>query len=128
LTLILLSESSAIQALGISRMRILVSILATFFLVSVALCAQAKELSKSDRFVCGWGAGIAGGAQASKLSGVSLYGARRKLQYRSFQQSWMRMMAMGITEQTYNSASRLKPDGVAQTYNEECLKHELAQR
>lgn len=109
-------------------MRILVSTLATIALACIALSTQAKELSKSDRFVCSWGAGIAGGAQASKLSGVSLYGARRKLQYRKFPQSWMRMMAMGITEQTYNSASRLKPEGVSQTYNEECLKHEIAHR
>jgi hypothetical protein len=124
----MLSKLSAFQALRICLMRILMSTLATIVLVSVALCAQAKELSKSDRFVCSWGAGIAGGAQAQKLSGVSLYGARRKLQYRKFQQSWMRMMAMGITEQTYNSASRLKPEGVARTYHEECVKHELAHR
>ena len=26
-----------------------------------------------------------------------------------FDKSWMRMMAMGITEQTYDSPSRLKP-------------------
>ncbi|MEB0076077.1 hypothetical protein QN386_02105 [Pseudomonas sp. CCI3.2] len=109
-------------------MRILVSTFLGIILVSVALGAQAKQLSKSDRFVCSWGAGIAGSAQASKLSGVSRYGARRKLQYQKFKQSWMRMMAIGITEQTYNSASRLKPAGVKQTYNEECLKHELARR
>jgi len=109
-------------------MRIVVSGLVVCVLAGVAFCAQAKDLSKNDRFVCSWGAGIAGGAQASKLSGVSLYGARRKLQYRKFQQPWQRMMAMGITEQTYASASRLKPAGVSQTYNEECLKHELAHR
>jgi hypothetical protein len=40
----------------------------------------------------------------------------------------MRMTAMGITEQTYNSASRLKPSDIKQTYYEQCIRHELAQR
>jgi hypothetical protein len=40
----------------------------------------------------------------------------------------MRMTAMGITEQTYNSPSRLKPSGIKQTYYEQCINHELAQR
>jgi hypothetical protein len=41
-----------------------------------------------------------------------LYGARKQLQVRKFQQPWMRMTAMGITEQTYNSTSKLKPAAV----------------
>ncbi|KAB0507398.1 hypothetical protein [Pseudomonas lini] len=109
-------------------MRTLVWMAATFALVTLSLEAQAKDLSKNSRFVCSWGSDIAAGAQASKLSGLTLYGARRKLQARKFPRPWMRMTAMGITEQTYNSPSRLKPADIKQTYYEQCIKHELAQR
>ncbi|KNH28932.1 hypothetical protein AB7M29_003820 [Pseudomonas sp. F-14 TE3623] len=109
-------------------MRTLVWMAATFVLVTLSLEAQAKDLSKNSRFVCSWGSDIAAGAQASKLSGLTLYGARRKLQARKFPRPWMRMTAMGITEQTYNSPSRLKPSDIKQTYYEQCIKHELAQR
>lgn len=109
-------------------MRIFVLTLATCVLASAAISAQAKELSKNDWFVCSWGSGIAGAAQETKLSGVSLYGARRKLQAHKFTQPWMRMMAMGITEQTYNSGSRMKPASVKHAYYEGCIKHELARR
>jgi hypothetical protein len=40
----------------------------------------------------------------------------------------MRMTALGITEQTYNSASRLKPAAIKQTYYEQCVRHALARR
>ncbi|EJM62254.1 hypothetical protein PMI30_04812 [Pseudomonas sp. GM50] len=109
-------------------MRTLVWMAATFFLVTLSLEAQAKDLSKNSRFVCSWGSDIAAGAQASKLSGLTLYGARKKLQAQKFPRPWMRMTAMGITEQTYNSPSRLKPSGIKQTYYEQCINHELAQR
>lgn len=109
-------------------MRIFVLTLATCVLAGAAISAQAKELSKNDRFVCSWGSGIAATAQQTKLSGVSLYGARRKLQAHKFTQPGMRMMAMGITEQTYNSSSRMKPASVKQVYYEDCIKHELARR
>ncbi|WP_454845971.1 hypothetical protein [Pseudomonas farris] len=109
-------------------MRTLVWMATTFVLVVISLGAQAKELSKNSRYVCNWGSEIAEGAQASKLSGLTLYGARRKLQSRKFPRPWMRMTAMGITEQTYNSPSRLKPSDIKQTYYEQCIKHELAQR
>ncbi|VVO20657.1 hypothetical protein [Pseudomonas fluorescens] len=109
-------------------MRVFVFALATCVLAGAAISAQAKELSKNDRFMCSWGSGIAGTAQATKLSGVSLYGARRKLQARKFTQPWMRMMAMGITEQTYDSGSRMQPASVRQAYYEGCIKHELARR
>lgn len=109
-------------------MRTLVWMAATFVLVTLSLEAQAKDLSKNSRFVCSWGSDIAAGAQASKLSGLTLYGARRKLQARKFPRPWMRMTAMGITEQTYNSPSRLKPADIKQTYYEQCINHELAQR
>ncbi|WP_339451196.1 hypothetical protein [Pseudomonas sp. EA_5y_Pfl2_R50] len=109
-------------------MRTIVIAVATLSLAVVASSIEAKELSKSHRFACTWGSDIAAGAQRSKLSGVSLYGARKQLQVRKFKQPWMRMTAMGITEQTYNSTSRLKPAAVKQTYYEQCVRHELAQR
>lgn len=109
-------------------MRTTVITVATLSLALFAFGAQARELSKSHRFACTWGSDIAAGAQQSKLSGISLYGARKRLQVRKFQQPWMRMTAMGITEQTYNSTSRLKPAAVKQTYYEQCVRHELAQR
>jgi len=109
-------------------MRTFVITVATLSLAVLASGVQAKELSKSHRFACTWGSDIAAGAQKSKLSGVSLYGARKQLQVRRFQQPWMRMTAMGIIEQTYNSTSKLQPAAVKQTYYEQCVRHELAQR
>jgi hypothetical protein len=109
-------------------MRTIVITVAALSLAVFTSGTQAKELSKSHRFACTWGSDIAAGAQQSKLTGVSLYGARKQLQVRKFQQPWMRMTAMGITEQTYNSSSRLKPAAVKQTYYEQCVRHELAQR
>lgn len=109
-------------------MRILVLTVATLALTGIASGLQAKEVSQSGRSICTWGSGIAAGAQESKLSGVTLYGARKKLQGRKFKQPWMRMTAMGITEQTYKSTSRLKPAAIKQTYYEQCIKHELARR
>ncbi|WP_223487406.1 hypothetical protein [Pseudomonas sp. A-RE-19] len=109
-------------------MRTLASIAALFVLAAISLEAQARELGKNDRFICSWGSDIAADAQASKLSGFTLYGARKKLQSRKFPRPWMRMTAMGITEQTYNSPSRLKPAGIKQTYYEQCIRHELARR
>jgi len=103
-------------------------VVTTVLLTTVALEAQAKALTPNQQSVCRWGSDIAAGAQASKLSGISLYGARKKLQVRKFPRPWMRMTALGITEQTYNSASRLKPAAVKQTYYEQCVRHELAQR
>ena len=95
-------------------MRTIVITVATLSLAVFATGVQAKELSKSHRFACTWGSDIAAGAQ--------------QLQVRRFQQPWMRMTAMGITEQTYNSTSKLKPAAVKQTYYEQCVRHELAQR
>jgi hypothetical protein len=109
-------------------MRICLFILALGSLSGVAYSAQARDLSKNQRYVCTWGSSVAGSAQASKLSRVSLYGARNKVQARKYTQPWMRMMALGITEQTYDSPSRLKPEAIKQTYYEECIKHELARR
>jgi len=41
---------------------------------------QAKELATQDQYMCSWGAGTAARAQELKLSGVSLYAARQKIQ------------------------------------------------
>lgn len=109
-------------------MRISKWVVASFFLAAVSLEAQARVLTQNQQSVCRWGSEIAAGAQASKLSGITLYGARKRLQVRKFPRPWMRMTAMGITEQTYNSASRLKPAAVKQTYYEQCVRHELARR
>lgn len=79
------------------------------FLAAVSMCAHAKDISKNDLQVCKWGAGIAGAAQQSKLSGTTLYSARKKLRGHKFAKPWMSKMALGITEQTYKSPSRLKP-------------------
>lgn len=90
--------------------------------------AFAKDLSKSERDLCTWGAGMASSAQQYKLSGLTLYGARNKIQARHFPQQWMRISALRIAEQTYDSPSRMRPDSVKQVYYEGCVKHELARR
>ncbi len=102
--------------------------LISFALVSVAVAAQAKELMANDRVMCSWGAGTAARAQELKLSGVSLYAARQKLQTYTFSKAWMRMMALGITEQTYDSPSRIKPSAVRQSFYEECVRYKLARK
>lgn len=98
------------------------------FLTVVSVSAYAKSISKNDLQVCKWGAGVAGVAQQSKLSGTTLYSARKKLQSRTFSKPWMRKMALGITEQTYKSPSKLKPAAVRQTYYEGCIQHDLARK
>ncbi|WP_342648819.1 hypothetical protein [Pseudomonas sp. REB1044] len=109
-------------------MRVFLATLASFALAFVAWDAQARPLNQNDRSVCGWGAQIAAEAQQSKLSGATLYAARKKLQVRRFAKPWMRMTAMGITEQTYNSRSRLPPKAIKQTYYEQCVQHAVARR
>jgi hypothetical protein len=109
-------------------MRIIVTAIAGCALCGISLTASARDLSKSERDLCTWGAGIASTAQQFKLSGLTLYGARDKFQSRHFPQQWMRISALRITEQTYDSPSRLKPDGVRQVYYEGCVKHEVARR
>ena len=103
-------------------------ILTASLLAALAMPAQARDISKNDLQVCKWGAGMAGAAQQSKLSGTTLYSARKKLQTRKFSQPWMRKMAVGITEQTYKSPSRLKPAAVKQTYYDGCIQHDLARK
>lgn len=89
---------------------------------------QAKELGTQDQYMCSWGAGTAARAQELKLSGVSLYAARQKIQAYKFAKTWMRMMALGITEQTYDSSSRLKPTAVRQSFYEDCVRYKLARK
>ncbi|EJM89350.1 hypothetical protein PMI34_02973 [Pseudomonas sp. GM74] len=89
---------------------------------------QAKELATQDQYMCSWGAGTAARAQELKLSGVSLYAARQKIQAYKFAKTWMRMMALGITEQTYDSSSRLKPTAVRQSFYEDCVRYKLARK
>ncbi|MGH8417402.1 MAG: hypothetical protein ACRER8_08995 [Pseudomonas sp.] len=109
-------------------MRIIKFALAFCVLTGLTTSAFARDLSKNERDLCTWGAGIASTAQQYKLSGLTLYGARKKLQARHFPQQWMRMSALGITEQTYDSPSRLRPESVRQVYYEGCARHELARR
>ena len=109
-------------------MRNLLSALIPVALVSVAAPAQAKELPANDRYVCSWGAGTAARAQELKLSGVSLYAARKKIQTYTFNKSWMRMMALGITEQTYDSRSRLKPEAIRQGFYQDCVRYKVARK
>ncbi|EIK93285.1 hypothetical protein PMM47T1_27689 [Pseudomonas sp. M47T1] len=95
-------------------------------LTLAAGAASARSLTRHDVEMCRWGADIAAQAQQSKLSGRTLYSARRRLQQRHFSQPWMRKMALGITDQTYHSRSRLRPASVKQTYYQGCLHHEKA--
>lgn len=94
----------------------------------ISSSTQAKELATQDQYMCSWGAGTAARAQELKLSGVSLYAARQKFQAYKFSKTWMRMMALGITEQTYDSSSRLKPTAVRQSFYEDCVRYKLARK
>lgn len=109
-------------------MRVFLATVAGCLLATVAFGAQARTLSQNDRHSCSWGAEIAAQAQQAKLSGVTLYATRQKLQVQRFPKPWMRMTAFGITEQTYNSRSRLKPAAIKQTYYEQCVQHAVAKR
>ena len=93
-----------------------------------AVSVEARELRDNDKYMCSWGAGTAARAQELKLSGVSLYAARQKIQTIKFSKSWMRMMAMGITEQTYDSRSRVKPEVIRQSFYQDCLRYKLARK
>ncbi|HEF4762926.1 TPA: hypothetical protein SAN82_005403 [Pseudomonas putida] len=109
-------------------MRIIRIALISVGVAGLAASAQAKELKDNDRYVCSWGAGTAGRAQELKLSGVSLYAARQKIQAYKFSKPWMRMMALGITEQTYDSPTRIKPAAVRASFYDDCLRYKLARK
>jgi hypothetical protein len=104
--------------------------LISFSVAGLAVPAQARELKAGDdRYMCSWGAGTAARAQELKLAGVSLYAARQKTpDLQVFAKSWMRMMAMGITEQTYDSPTRIKPAAVRQSFYDDCVKYKLARK
>ena len=104
------------------------NVLISFALASVAIPVEARELQSNDKYMCSWGAGTAARAQELKLAGVSLYAARQKIQAYPFNKSWMRMMAMGITEQTYDSKSLIKPEAIRQGFYEDCVKYKLARK
>jgi len=93
-----------------------------------SMAVEAKELKPNDRYMCSWGAGTAARAQELKLQGVSLYAARQKIQSYKFSKTWMRMMAMGITEQTYDSRSRLKPEAIRQGFYQDCVRYKVARK
>jgi hypothetical protein len=102
--------------------------LISFSVAGCAVSAQARELKAGETYMCSWGAGTAARAQELKLSGVSLYAARQKIQSFKFTKSWMRMMAMGITEQTYDSPTRMKPAAVRQSFYDDCVRYKLARK
>jgi hypothetical protein len=103
-------------------------VLVPLVVAGISNSTQAKELATQDQYMCSWGAGTAARAQELKLSGVSLYAARQKIQAYKFSKTWMRMMALGITEQTYDSSSRLKPTAVRQSFYEDCVRYKLARK
>jgi hypothetical protein len=109
-------------------MRIVWIILVSLGLAGLSVPAQGKALQSKDRYLCDWGAGTAARAQELKLAGVSLYAARQKLQTYKFSKPWMRMLAMGITEQTYDSPSRIKPAALRQSFYEDCVRYKVAQK
>ncbi|MHC8305596.1 hypothetical protein [Pseudomonas sp. PB3P13] len=109
-------------------MRIVWITLVSLGLTGIAASTFAKELKENDRYMCSWGAGTAARAQELKLAGVSLYAARQKIQAYKFNKAWMRMMAMGITEQTYDSPSRLKPAALRKSFYDDCLRYKLARK
>ena len=105
-----------------------ITLLALALASGAAAAAQGKALREGDRYMCSWGAGTAARAQELKLAGVSLYAARQKIQRYKFDKSWMRMMAMGITEQTYDSRSRLKPEAIRQSFYQDCVRYKVARK
>ena len=102
--------------------------LISFGMAGLAVPAEGKQLKAGDTYMCSWGAGTAARAQELKLSGVSLYAARQKIQSYKFSKSWMRMMAMGITEQTYDSPTKMKPAAVRRSFYDDCVKYKLARK
>ncbi len=107
-------------------MRLVYCALACLTLSGLAFSAQARNATENERYLCRWGSTIAGGAQASKLSGVTRYGRGRSFRRANSPSSGCARLR--ITEQTYDSESRLKPDAVSKVYYEGCIQHEVARR
>lgn len=109
-------------------MRFTVLLGATLLCLGATACAEAKDISPADIKLCKWGAGIAGQAQQAKLSGKTLYSTRKHLLEKKFPNPAMSKMAVGITNQTFASQSRVKPAVVSKTYLDGCIAHEKRQR
>jgi len=109
-------------------MRFTVLVGATLLYLGAMASAQAKDISAADINMCKWGAGIAGQAQQAKLSGKTLYSTRKHLLEKKFATPSMSKMAVGITNQTFASKSRVKPAVVSKTYLDGCIAHEKRQR
>lgn len=109
-------------------MRVFGISLGVILMTVTILPAQAKSLGKNEYEMCKWGADVAGHAQQNKLSGTTLYSARSNLKKSKYTKPWMPKMALGITEQTYRSKSKLHPSAVKKTYYDGCVKHEMARR
>jgi len=102
--------------------------LVSLTLASAAFGSETAAPKADERYLCSWGAGTAARAQELKLSGVSLYAARQKIQTYKFDKGWMRMLAMNITEQTYDSRSRFKPQAVREVFYKDCVNYKVARR
>jgi hypothetical protein len=109
-------------------MRVIPLVIVATLLAVATSPAQAKTINQTQAEMCRWGSGVARDAQLSKLSGKTLYSTRKRVQERTYPRSWMKKMAVGITEQTFASRSRVKPDLVKQTYYQGCVRHEMAHR
>lgn len=109
-------------------MRFVPLVIVAALLAVATSSAQAKTVNQTQAEMCRWGSGVARDAQLSKLSGKTLYSTRKRVQDRTYPRSWMKKMAIGITEQTYASRSRVKPEMVKQTYYQGCIRHEMAHR
>lgn len=109
-------------------MRFTLMLGATLLYVGTMAAAQAKDITPADLKLCKWGAGIAGQAQQAKLSGKTLYSTRKHLLEKKFANPSMSKMAVGITNQTFASKSRVKPAVVSKTYLDGCIAHEKRQR
>lgn len=101
---------------------------AALVLLSAMSSVHAKSLDRKQVEMCRWGAEVARSAQQSKLSGTSLWRVRENLKVRKYREPWMPKMALGITEQTYASRSRLQPASVKKTYYDGCIRHEQQRR
>ncbi|WP_414058429.1 hypothetical protein [Pseudomonas sp. HR96] len=60
------------------------TVVAGLLLAAGADAVQARDLRPKDLQMCKWGAETARGAQQSKLAGVSLWSAHKKIQTRHY--------------------------------------------
>lgn len=109
-------------------MRFIPSLFALSLLAIGVSTVEAKTITKAQADMCRWGSQVAHNAQKSKLDGKTLYSTRRALQERRYPKSWMKKMAVGITEQTFSSRSRVSPKSVEKIYYQGCVRHEMAAR